>query len=84
MWVEVGTQFAFRWRAFFTRLERRHELDPDKPEHLWLLHYLFLDMINEDCDSFRDHWNHHPLSGKGGDRSPLVSQMCPSHYVAAQ
>ncbi|KAI0717004.1 hypothetical protein C8Q76DRAFT_616779, partial [Earliella scabrosa] len=71
MWVEVGTQFAYQWRAFFTRLERRHHLDPTKPAHLWLLHFLFLDLINQDCATFQDHWNHHPLSGKGGDRSPL-------------
>ena len=73
MWVEIGTQFAYRWRAFFTRLERRHQLDPSNPAHLWLLHLIFLDALNSDCDEFRTHWNHHPVSGKGKDRSPLVS-----------
>ncbi|KAI0668128.1 hypothetical protein C8Q78DRAFT_980518, partial [Trametes maxima] len=81
MWVEVGTQFARRWRAFFTRLERRHGLDPTKPEHLWLLHYLFLGMINDDCDSFRDQWNHHPISGLGKDQSPLdMRLLCQMKY----
>ena len=73
MWVEVGTQFAYRWRAFFTRLERRHQLDPSNPAHLWLLHLMFLDALNSDCDAFRTQWNHHPISGKGRDHSPLVS-----------
>ncbi|KAJ7663363.1 hypothetical protein DFH06DRAFT_986851 [Mycena polygramma] len=27
LWVEVGTQFARRWRAFFTRLGELHRLD---------------------------------------------------------
>lgn len=72
MWVEVGTQFGYRWRAFFTRLERRHGLDPEKPGHLWLLHLLFLDFINADCMMFKDEWNHHPLSGNGRNQTPLV------------
>ncbi|KAF8574027.1 hypothetical protein K439DRAFT_1373636 [Ramaria rubella] len=36
LWVEVGTQFARRWRAFFRRLEDRHHLDSSNPHHLWL------------------------------------------------
>ncbi|KAI1782306.1 hypothetical protein LXA43DRAFT_906137, partial [Ganoderma leucocontextum] len=71
MWVEVGTQFAFRWRAFFNRLENRHYLDPSLLGHLWLLHFLFLDDLNCDCDQFRYEWNHHPISGLGKNQSPL-------------
>ncbi|KAJ7759836.1 hypothetical protein B0H14DRAFT_3096449 [Mycena olivaceomarginata] len=63
LWVEVGTQFARRWRAFFTRLERLHCLEHDSPRHLWLLHHLFLDDINSDCHDFQQEWNLHPLSG---------------------
>ncbi|KAI0686692.1 hypothetical protein C8T65DRAFT_590932 [Cerioporus squamosus] len=70
MWVEVGTQFCIYWRAFFTRLERRHGLDPSKPEHLWLLHLLFLDDINADCCSFQHEWNKHPVSGRGHNMTP--------------
>ncbi|KDQ51616.1 hypothetical protein JAAARDRAFT_198894 [Jaapia argillacea MUCL 33604] len=40
------------WRAFFYRLERRHDLDVKNRTHLWLLHHLFLDAINEDCETF--------------------------------
>ncbi|KAF7288225.1 Integrase catalytic domain-containing protein [Mycena chlorophos] len=72
LWVEVGTQFTRRWRAFFTRLERKCNLDHTSPQHLWLLHRLFLDAINSDCNDFVAEWNVHPL--KGGDnkgRSPL-------------
>ena len=57
LWVEVGTQFVRRWRAFFQRLERLHYLDPSKPEHLWLLHSCFLDEINLDAEQFSDDWN---------------------------
>lgn len=74
MWVEVGTQFVRCWRAFFARLEHMHGLQHSKPEHLWLLHHLFLNDINEDCKEFQLDWNHHPISGsKGKGRAPTVS-----------
>ncbi|KAK6992373.1 hypothetical protein R3P38DRAFT_2386233, partial [Favolaschia claudopus] len=90
LWVEVGSQFARRWRAFFYRLEALHGLDCRNPHlccsfwkkihfifhthHLWLIHFLFLDLINEDCENFRQEWNCHPISGEGHDMSPQA--MC--------
>ncbi|KAJ8580247.1 hypothetical protein M405DRAFT_753501 [Rhizopogon salebrosus TDB-379] len=72
LWVEVGTQFARRWRAFFTRLENWHMLNPQKPDHLWLLHALFLDDINQDCTDFQAEWNCHPIRGPDtNDKSPM-------------
>ncbi|KAL0958446.1 hypothetical protein HGRIS_000589 [Hohenbuehelia grisea] len=70
LWREVGAQFARRWRAFFVCLERLHHLDVDNPNHLWLLHQLFLAEINQDCDAFADEWNHHSISGVGHDQTP--------------
>ncbi|KAF6764346.1 hypothetical protein DFP72DRAFT_799852 [Ephemerocybe angulata] len=70
LWVEVGTQFARAWRAFFYRLERRHLLNRMDKNHLWLLHFLFLDAINSDCEAFQNTWNSHPISGAGHDQSP--------------
>jgi hypothetical protein len=75
LWVEVGTQFVRPWRAFFTRLERKHYLDRGNPHHLWLLHFLFLDEINNDCRDFQKEWNAHPISGAGHARSPNVSKI---------
>ncbi|KAJ7171624.1 hypothetical protein C8R43DRAFT_874419, partial [Mycena crocata] len=74
LWVEVGSQFVRRWRAFFYRLEALHGLERNNPHHLWILHLLFLDLINEDCDKFRAEWNCHPISGEGHDQSP--NDMC--------
>ncbi|KAJ7158390.1 hypothetical protein C8R43DRAFT_882563, partial [Mycena crocata] len=74
LWVEVGSQFARRWRAFFYRLEALHGLERSNPHHLWLLHLLFLDLINDDCDDFRADWNCHPISGEGHSQSP--NDMC--------
>jgi len=55
------------------RLERLHLLDRHNRYHLWLLHHMFLDLINKDCDAFKQEWNAHPLSGHK-NKSPLVSQ----------
>lgn len=74
LWVEVGSHFARKWRAFFLRLERLHGLDRKNPRHLWLLHRLFLESINHDCKVFQDEWNAHPISGLGKDQSPNVSE----------
>ncbi|KAG1832282.1 hypothetical protein F4604DRAFT_1911559 [Suillus subluteus] len=71
LWVEVGTQFARRWRAFFTRLENHHGLNPHSPSHIWLLQTLFLDEINQDCSDFRAEWNCHLIRGPDtNDKSP--------------
>ncbi|KAL0565395.1 hypothetical protein V5O48_016624, partial [Marasmius crinis-equi] len=70
LWLEVGTQFARRWKAFFLRLERLHHLKRVNRYHLWLVHRLFLDMIRTDCKSFQQDWNSHPISGLGHDKSP--------------
>ena len=53
LWVEVGTQFAPMWKAFFSCLKRINHLNVGKPSHLWLLGILFLEAINEDCRWFQ-------------------------------
>ena len=76
LWVELGTHFVRRWRVFLTRLEHLHGLDPKQPAHLWLLHFLFLDAINEDCWRFQDEWNSHPVSGRDThNKSPKVRHL---------
>ena len=73
MWVEVGSQFVRQWKAFFCRLEAYHGLDRTSGAYLWILHQLFLEILNDDCQAFIQEWNAHPISGKRHDQSPLVS-----------
>jgi hypothetical protein len=48
-----------------------HKLSRNNPLHLWLLHLLFLDSINEDCQDFINTWNHKPIGGtEGANESP--------------
>jgi len=79
MWVEVGSQFVRCWRAFFYQLECLHCLEHDNVNHLWLLHYLLLSMINDDCKAFQEEWNAHPISGEGHDQSPNVQYFSLLH-----
>jgi len=52
-------------------------LNPGDPNHLWLLHSLFLDDIDKDCQVFHDEWNCHPISGPGmNNKSLQVSVVC--------
>ena len=82
LWVKVGSQFARRWRAFFTCLERMHMLNAQNPTHLWLLHLLFLDDIDQECQLFRDEWNWHPISSPGtNNKSPKVGRCQPTAYL---
>lgn len=74
MWVEVGSQFVRSWRAFFQRLERIHFLDVQNSEHLWLLHLIFLDDINDGCAHFCERWNAHKISREGKHKS---ANVCP-------
>ena len=72
LWVESGRHFVRLWRGLFTRLERYHRLNRRDPEHIWVLHFLFMSEIQQDCDEFMRDWNSHPLSGRGHNTSPLV------------
>jgi len=81
LWLEVGIQFARAWRAFFSRLEELHGLERTNPHHLWLLHLLFLDSINDDCKEFQEQWNAHPVSREGHNQSPQVVFLARIHYL---
>ncbi|PPQ76330.1 hypothetical protein CVT24_008496 [Panaeolus cyanescens] len=69
-WVELGRRVCRAWRVFFHRLGRLHNLDKTNPEHLWLLHHLFLDVINEECQAYVEEWNAHPMRNR--------KNMCPN------
>ena len=79
LWLEVGKRFVRQWHAFFFRLEKCHLLKRQDQHHRWLLHYLFLGLINEDCEKFCDEWNSHPISGEGGGFSPNVRCLVINH-----
>ncbi|KAG6905846.1 hypothetical protein DXG01_000414 [Tephrocybe rancida] len=55
----------------FTNLEVQYGLDINNTQHIWLLHFLFLDTINRQLEFFAQSWNQHRIQISGGsNRSP--------------
>jgi hypothetical protein len=72
MWWDVTIQFGDKWKRFFMELETRYGLDIHNQKHKWLLHYLFLFMINNDIAAFIETWNNHKIRIRGEpNRSPI-------------
>ncbi|KAH9835205.1 uncharacterized protein C8Q71DRAFT_710059 [Rhodofomes roseus] len=63
LWVDVTAQVTSKWATFFTDLELRHGLNINDMDHIHLLHFLFLPMINAELVGFASGWNHHTISG---------------------
>jgi hypothetical protein len=60
-------------------------LNPQNATHLWLLHALFLDDINQDCADFQAEWNCHPIWGPDmNDKSPKVNSRLHSNLTETQ
>ena len=71
LWFDVTKQLGAKWADFFQDLELRHGLDINNPHHIWLLHTLFLEMLNDEIEFFIDNWNNHRLQIRGQrSRSP--------------
>ncbi|KAL5537303.1 hypothetical protein ACEPAF_1126 [Sanghuangporus sanghuang] len=72
LWVDVTMQVGSKWAAGFRRLEQDGGLSIENPNHIWLLHQLFLPVANSDLDAFVNAWNHHTMRIRGGpNRTPL-------------
>ncbi|KAF8134872.1 hypothetical protein EV363DRAFT_1160056 [Boletus edulis] len=65
LWVDVTSGIGLKWKEFFHALEASDGLDADNSAHLWLLHWLFLPMINEELKQWAVTWNHHVISRAG-------------------
>ncbi|KAG1893178.1 uncharacterized protein F5891DRAFT_963393, partial [Suillus fuscotomentosus] len=71
LWRNVTQGFGRKWKLFFQLLEVHHDLKPNLDAHIWLLHHVFLDALNEDAIQWAEAWNHHRLCiPGGGQRSP--------------
>lgn len=59
------------WKDHFLRLELRFGLDINNSNHIWLLHRLYLPIINAQLNFFAESWNQHRLQiHDGPNRSP--------------
>ncbi|KXN87478.1 hypothetical protein AN958_08783 [Leucoagaricus sp. SymC.cos] len=80
LWVDVKKEFVNKWQEFFLRLSTECGLVPEYPDHIWLLHHVFLDQINQEAEEWCSMWNEHPLSiqGVGNDSPALMYALSPS------
>ncbi|KZT53593.1 hypothetical protein CALCODRAFT_439862 [Calocera cornea HHB12733] len=62
LWVDFNTDVTQRWAQLFYQMEDQDGLDPLNATHIWILHFLFLDELNDDAVSFQNQWNHHTMS----------------------
>lgn len=65
LWFDVTSGFGRKWKLFFQELEDSCDLNADLPEHIWLLHHLFLAALNEDAQEWAEAWNAHMLHVRG-------------------
>jgi hypothetical protein len=71
LWVDVTAQVGAFWADIFTELELRYGLDINNIHHIWLLHHLFLSLINQRLAFFAESWNQHRICIRDGpNRSP--------------
>ncbi|KAF7972608.1 hypothetical protein HWV62_17426 [Athelia sp. TMB] len=71
LWFDVTHGYGQKWKNFFYDLETHHSLNPQVPQHIWLLHHLFLDAVDQDAQDWARAWNSHKLQIKGErTRSP--------------
>lgn len=71
LWVDVTIQVTAKWKDRFRRFELSHGLEINNPNHIWLLHLLFLTTINNELDFFAKSWNQHKIQIRDGpNRSP--------------
>jgi hypothetical protein len=69
--VDITAQIGASWVETFTDLEINHGLDINNTHHIWLLHHLFLQSLNQQLTFFAESWNQHRMQiRQGPNRSP--------------
>jgi hypothetical protein len=61
LWVEVKWIIVTKWKPFFGGLEAHHGLRMDSAAHIWLLHHLFLESLNNNIQEWAEHSNTHGM-----------------------
>lgn len=75
LWFDFTEGVGAKWKLFFEELEYRADLNIDLPSHIWLLHHLFLNTLNQDIMDWANTWNNHRMSIPGeGTQTP--AEMC--------
>jgi hypothetical protein len=66
LWRDLTSAIGNKWRGFFTLLQDYYGLDTHDHIHIWLLHHIFLDQLNDELLQWANVWNCHPIQERGG------------------
>ncbi|KAG2108391.1 uncharacterized protein F5147DRAFT_576953 [Suillus discolor] len=69
LWVDWTSMVGSKWKSFFQDLEVTGGLNPDNTAHIWLLHHLFLPLINHKAIQWANAWNMHKMALPDGQQS---------------
>ena len=78
LWRDVRAGYVGKWVDSFTNLEQHHGLDVESDSHMWLLHYLYLNQVNDDAVKWAAAWNRHPMrlpAGQEGGQTPISQYL---------
>lgn len=72
LWFDLVNDLSQKWKVFFQDLETHHRMNAEAGDHIWLLHYLFLEELNCELKQWAKGWNHHKMQLKGEEnKSPM-------------
>jgi hypothetical protein len=72
LWFDLVNDLSQEWKVFFQDLEMHHGMNAEAGDHIWLLHYLFLEELNCELKEWAKGWNHHKMQLKGEEnKSPM-------------
>ena len=70
LWRDVHRIIGARFKEVFFTLEDSGDLEVNSDIDLWCLHLVFIPVINEALEQFRQLWDYHP-SSSANNKSPL-------------
>ena len=62
---DINTQVLNYYVNFFSYMEENQLLDPENTTDLFVLHFVFMPIINKKLSEFKEAFNNHPLSTAG-------------------
>ena len=54
LWYDVTHEYGQKWKNLFLELETHYGLNPTNLMHIWLLHHLFLEEVNQDAQDWAE------------------------------
>jgi len=75
LWVDITAQIGASWAEAFTDFEINHGLDINNTHHIWLLHHLFLQALNNQLSFFAESWNQHQMQIHDGPNRSLADMF---------